>query len=236
MNLDRRSFVTEFEVRTGPSGSAIVEGHGAVFNLLSKNLGGFVERVDPKAFKQTLGNDPDVRALINHNPMNILGRTRSGTLRLSTDSTGLAYEIDMPNRQDARDLMASLERGDITQSSFAFYITRDGDEWSETEDGFPLRTITNVSLHDGDVSPVTYPAYPDADSGLRKRAIYSLAAARELDPLMVDLVANEDGGLLKIIRNELRDATPEEIVETAVEEARELPSWFTSSPLIGRSK
>lgn len=181
--MDRRSFSTEFQVRAKPTGGVVIEGHGAVFNRLSRNLGGFVEQVAPDAFKKTLADNPDVRALINHDPSAILGRTRSGTLRLAADSTGLAYEIDSPDRQDARDLLVSLERGDITQSSFGFYVVRGGDVWSETEDGFPLRTLTAVSIHDGDVSPVTYPAYPDADSGLRERAWRSFAehAGVELD-------------------------------------------------------
>ncbi len=202
--MDRRSFSTEFQVRSKPTGGVLIEGHGAVFNRLSRNLGGFVEQVAPDAFKKTLADDPDVRALINHDPTHILGRTRSGTLRLAQDSTGLAYEIDAPDRQDARDLMVSLERGDITQSSFGFYVVRGGDVWSETEDGFPLRTLTALSLHDGDVSPVTYPAYPDADSGLRERAYRSLAAFRGVE---LDLVvaAAQDGDLRRILTEE----TPE---------------------------
>lgn len=230
MTIEKRSFTTEFEVRgkRGTGGGVIVTGHGAVFNVLSRNLGGFVERIDPGAFKQTLGNNPDVRALINHDPMHILGRTRSGTLRLSTDSTGLAYEIDMPDRSDARDLEISMERGDITQSSFAFYVSRGGDEWGETEDGFPLRTIRNVSLNDGDVSPVTYPAYPDADSGVRERAFRSFAAAHEL-PL--DVVNEET--LIKLIRGDVGELMDkiEERNEEIGETGPIIPAWLDRLPL-----
>lgn len=180
---ERRCAPTEFEVRArkGDSGGVVVEGHAAVFNRLSRNLGGFVEQIDPKAFDRSLGDNPDVRALINHEPSALLGRTRSGTLRLTKDTTGLAYEIDMPDRQDARDLLASMERGDITHSSFAFFTMRDGDQWGETEEGTLLRTLTAVSIHNGDVCPVTYPAYEDTDSGVADRAYKSLAEARSLD-------------------------------------------------------
>lgn len=180
---ERRSAATEFEVRarSGDSGGVVIEGHAAVFDKRSQNLGGFVEVVAPGAFDRSLGDDPDVRALINHDPSMLLGRTRSGTLRLSTDSEGLFYEIDMPDRQDARDLRVSMDRGDISHSSFAFYVTRGGDEWSETEDGFPLRTLRALSIHNGDVSPVTYPAYEDTDSGLAGRAFASLAEVRGID-------------------------------------------------------
>lgn len=203
-NSERRCAPTEFEVRArkGDSGGVVVEGHAAVFERLSQNLGGFVEQLAPTAFDRSLGKDPDVRALINHDASHLLGRTRSGTLRLSKDSTGLAYEIDMPDRQDARDLIVSMERGDISHSSFAFYVTRDGDEWSETDEGFPLRTLTAVSIHNGDVSPVTYPAYEDTDSGVAGRAFKSLAEARSLDVATVRAAA-EAGTLRDLISGEI---------------------------------
>ncbi|MCT7656157.1 HK97 family phage prohead protease [Oceanimonas sp. NS1] len=62
-----------------------------------------------------------MRALFNHDPNFVLGRTRSGTLALSVDADGLRYEIDPPDTQTVRDLvLAPLARGDITGSSFAF--------------------------------------------------------------------------------------------------------------------
>lgn len=192
---ERRCAPTEFEVRArqGDSGGVVVEGHAAVFNRLSQNLGGFVEMIDSAAFDRTLGDNPDVRALINHDPSMLLGRSRSGTLRLAKDSTGLAYEIDMPDRQDARDLVVSMERGDLTHSSFGFFV-RD-DEWQETDQGMPLRVLRAVSIHNGDVSPVTYPAYEDTDSGLAGRAFASLAETRGLDPAAIQAAA--DAGTLR---------------------------------------
>lgn len=199
---ERRSVPTQFEIRAKQDGTGgtkyVIEGHGAVFNRLSQNLGGFVEQVDPGAFKRTLGDNPDTRGLINHDPSLLLGRTRSGTLRLSVDSVGLPYEIDSPDTQYARDLIVSMERKDIDQSSFAFYVMPNGDEWSQTEQGMPLRTLTALSIHNGDVSPVTYPAYEDADSGVAGRAYQSLAEARSLD---VDAIrkAAESGTLSDLI-------------------------------------
>lgn len=214
---ERRSVPTEFEVRArkGDGGGVIVEGHAAVFGRLSQNLGGFVEMVDSAAFDRTLGDNPDVRALINHDPSMLLGRTRSGTLRLTKDSTGLAYEIDMPDRQDARDLVVSMERRDISHSSFGFFV-RD-DEWQETDQGMPLRILRAVSIHNGDVSPVTYPAYEDTDSGLAGRAFASLAehrgvsvdavcAAAEAGTLRDLIVGDPDGEDLGATRSELDHA------------------------------
>lgn len=206
---ERRHVPTQFEVRAKQDGTGgtkyVIEGHGAVFNRLSQNLGGFVEQVDPGAFKRTLGDNPDTRGLINHDPSLLLGRTRSGTLRLSTDSVGLPYEIDAPDTQYARDLIVSMERGDIDQSSFAFFVMPNGDEWGQTDQGMPLRTLTALSIHNGDVSPVTYPAYEDADSGVAGRAFKSLAEARSLDVAIVRAAA-EAGQLADLISGDLGQA------------------------------
>lgn len=212
---ERRAATTEFEVRAKQNGTGgttyVIEGHGAVFGTRSQNLGGFVEEVAPSAFKRSLGDNPDTRALVNHDASLLLGRTRSGTLSLSTDSTGLAYQIDAPDTSYARDLIVSLERGDITQSSFAFYVMPNGDEWSQTSDGFPLRTLTAVSIHNGDVSPVTYPAYEAADSGLAGRAYASLAEARGVDLALVRQAA-ESGHLADLISGDITE--PDDLGET----------------------
>jgi len=161
MKIERRVFTADQCELRNDDGVSTVKGHGAVFNRESEDLGGFIEVIAPGAFDDVL--DDDVRALWNHDANHILGRTVSGTLRLSVDESGLAYEIDMPDTQLARDLAVSMERGDVTQSSFAFTVA--DDDWEEYPGGYK-RTINKIGrLYD--VSPVTYPAYPDADAGLR---------------------------------------------------------------------
>src|SRR5690606_2679953 len=121
----------------------------------------FFEVIERGAFDDVLSND--CRGLFNHDSNLILGRTSSKTMRLSQDSTGLAYEIQADKRQSyVSDLLISLERGDVTQSSFAFTLTRENQRWVEEGDTI-TRYIKKVSrLYD--VSPVTFPAYPDATS------------------------------------------------------------------------
>lgn len=133
-------------------------GHAAVFNKLSVDLWGFREKIAPGAFADAIKED-DVRALFNHDPNFVLGRNKAGTLRLSEDDVGLAIEIDPPDTQAARDLIVSIERGDITQMSFGFQLVTD--EWDYTDRQNPVRTLKKVKLYD--VSPVTYPAYEDTD-------------------------------------------------------------------------
>jgi len=167
MENERRVLEGPIEVRfaEGETVTTTIRGYAARFNSPSAPIGGrFVERIAPGAFDEVLAND--VRALINHDPSLILGRSLAGTLRLSVDERGLAYEVDLPDVSYARDLATSIERGDISQSSFSFSIDVDGEEWSRGETGMKVRTLIKVKrLYD--VSPVTYPAYPEATIGMR---------------------------------------------------------------------
>jgi HK97 family phage prohead protease len=172
--MERRAVPTEFEVRS-EGGSFNFYGYALKWDARSQNLGGFRELVAQGATSDSIGRD-DIRALFNHDPNLILGRNRSNTLRLSEDSTGLHYEVDMPDTTYARDLATAMERGDVSQSSFGFKTAPGGDSWAEDADGFPLRTLNSISLFD--VSPVTYPAYTDSTSGVGSRALASLAEQR----------------------------------------------------------
>lgn len=141
-----------------------LRGYAAKFDVLSEPMYGFREQIASGAFSGCL--EDDVRALFNHDANHVLGRTLSGTLRIAQDNTGLYYEVDLPDTQAARDLVVSIERGDVSQSSFAFRVAPNGDTWDENEDGIIIRTITKFArLYD--VSPVTYPAYQDATVGMR---------------------------------------------------------------------
>jgi len=187
MTIERRTASEGVELREeGDTLTAI--GYAATFNSLSQNLGGFVERVAPATFRSTL-QQADVRALFNHEPDHLLGRSTAGTLRMAEDAHGLRYEIDLPPTTLGRDVAALLRRGDISGSSFGFRTI--GDEWSETEDGYPLRTLNEVALRD--CGPVCFNAYPDASASLR-----SLAEDRGLD-LSVLIEAAEANTLRDLI-------------------------------------
>jgi len=165
--LERRNF-TNSEIRVENAESREVVGYASVFTdtdgnpALSENLGGFREKIDPEAFNGVLDND--VRALFNHDPNLILGRTTAGTLSLSVDERGLKYNFTAPDTTTGNDLLVNLENGNITQSSFGFIVEED--DWDEDENGMTIRTIKKVGRL-LDVSPVVYPAYPDAEAGKR---------------------------------------------------------------------
>ncbi len=145
-----------------------IVGYGAVYYdgtpaTEFKLWSGTVERIMPGAFDRAVKED-DVRALFNHDPNHLLGRSTAGTLKLSTDETGLRYDIDPPDTQIGRDVMVSLDRKDITGSSFSFSVI--SETWRDDEAaGIVIRELNEVRLFD--VSPVTYPAYEGANAGVR---------------------------------------------------------------------
>lgn len=173
MDYEKRHFACE--VRAEGDDAPKIIGYGSVFNSRSENLGGFREVIAPGAFDKVM--DDDVRALFNHDRNIVLGRTVSKTLNLSVDQRGLGYEIIPPDTQTVRDLvMVPMTRGDISQSSFGFRVARGGEEWSEDDEGVIIRTITQLArLYD--VSPVTYPAYPDTH--VATRSLEAWQEARE---------------------------------------------------------
>lgn len=171
MKQIERRFIPATEVRvSGEDNSPVIEGYAALFNSDSQDLGGFVERIAPGAFKEAIPTS-DIRALFNHDANFVLGRVKSGTLEVEEDKRGLKIRNTPPDTQWARDLITSMKRGDVDQMSFAFRIG--DDEW-EKRDGVIYRTIKTVSEL-LDVSPVTYPAYTDTTVAARSLEEWSKA-------------------------------------------------------------
>lgn len=150
--MERRAFT---EVRTA---GRRIEGYAATFNSEAR-LGSFVETIAPGAFRSALAGD--VLAMLDHDPGKVLGRTRSGTLRLTEDSKGLAFSLDLPDTQAGRDVLALAERGDLGGMSFGFTVPKGGDSWQGER-----RTLRTVALKEISVVQA-WPAYPDTELALR---------------------------------------------------------------------
>lgn len=181
---ERRTFtVRNIETREAEDGTMRMAGYAAVFNEPSLPLP-FIEKIAPGAFSKTLKETPDVRLLINHEGLP-LARTKNGTMRLSEDQKGLYFEAELANTQEARDLYTLVARGDVDQMSFAFRVIRQKYNEDRSE-----RLLTEVSLADGDVSIVTYPAYPATSVEARealKKVMSEIKQGREItgDSLLV---------------------------------------------------
>jgi HK97 family phage prohead protease len=165
VTYERRSLLEPLEFRSAAEGRKLqAVGYAYKFNMRSLDLGGFTEVVAPGAGAESMASD-DIVAVVDHDTRNLIGRTRSGTLRVGEDNVGGWYEVDLPDTSTGRDLAALLERGDITGSSFRFRVLPGGDEWAYDTDDRPLRTLLRFTL--GDVGPVTFPAYEASEAALR---------------------------------------------------------------------
>jgi HK97 family phage prohead protease len=158
--FERRMAVAGLEMRDGADGFTLT-GYASTFNQ-PYDMGWYTESVDPGAFSRTLGQNPDVRLLINHDGLP-LARTTSGTLILDTDSKGLRVQANLdPTDPDVQSLAPKMRRGDLNQMSFGFRTIEDS--WSQD---MSKRNMLALDLNNGDASIVTYPANPTAMAGLR---------------------------------------------------------------------
>ncbi len=170
MKQERRLVSVPVEVRAAEGQPTVVRGYAALYDTEAVIAGFFRERIAPGAFRSVIGQTADVRALFNHDDNIVLGRTTNGTLRLSEDERGLAYEFDPnPNDPDATRVVAKIQRGDVSQSSYGFQVK--ADTWTKpTRAGeLPLRTINEFEAL-RDVSPVTFPAFEDTTAEARSAA------------------------------------------------------------------
>ena len=148
-----------------------IQGHASVFNRLAPIDRGY-EEIGPHAFDEVLRRNEDVRFLLNHNPDNILGRTRSGTLRLSTDAAGLVVDNDLPETTLGHDVRVLIKRGDLTGFSFGFAPDTQSDTHRLAPDGKQITTRNNI-VRMLDASLATYPAYGETDDAILRSIDFS---------------------------------------------------------------
>lgn len=193
--VERRYTVAEFRLFEDAQAPTRIIGYAAKYNQLSEDLGKFREQIANTFFTGIEGND--VRALFNHDPNYVLGRSTSGTAKLQNTVDGLAVEILPPDTQWARDLMTSVRRGDISQMSFAFTVAKGGDKWEKVGEEW-IRTLTQIDkLHD--VSVVTYPAYPQTSAAVRSLvdSLYKSA----IDPETASRDAETERRAIELLNN-----------------------------------
>lgn len=231
--IERRTFtVRDVEARQAEDGTMTLRGYAAVFNEASVPLP-FIETIAPGAFRKTLSETPDVRLLINHEGLP-LARTKNGTLTLTEDDRGLYMDAVIADTNEGRDLYKLVERGDVDQMSFAFRVIRQ--KYNEDRS---QRTLTEVSLADGDVSVVTYPAYPttsvEAREALRK-AIDAVKEGREvtgeslivLNSIFEDLSEGHDYIMKAVEMMAMLTGAEGEIEEESREQVGDYVEWDSS--------
>ena len=147
------------------SNGKTLAGHCAIFNS-EADLGGFVEVIRNGAFRKSLEDGSNIRALYHHQGDALLGTTRSRTLQLREDAKGLAFELALPDTTHGRDLAVLVERGDISGCSFGFRVRDGGDRW-EQRGAQVVRELLDVEL--AEITLTSDPAYADTTVALRSR-------------------------------------------------------------------
>jgi HK97 family phage prohead protease len=192
MTIEKRSIATELRA-SEQKDCYELRGVAAAYNSLSKNLGGFCERIAPGAFTRSLNSGKDLKCLYNHETGVVLGSRRAGTLTVEDTKRGLEFRCQLnPASQQHRDIYESVKRGDVADMSFGFNVDPNGDEFDQAKDEkgqrFLRRTLKSVDLHE--ISVVTFPAYNS-----------TAVSARSIDYRFVPEVNPEDLELLARVGN-----------------------------------
>lgn len=203
----RRFTVDRFELRANDDGTLDFDGYASVFDVDYEMYGGperygWIESVDPGAFRKTLSEKPDVQLLLNHDGLPLARTpraTKPGTMTLDDDSNGLRVRAPNlnPADPDVQKLQVKAERGDLDEMSFAFRTIRQ--EWDEQ---YERRRLLEVSIHRGDVSVVNYGANPATSFDLRSLLETDpdrvLAEVRSISEGSPELAARIQAALTKI--------------------------------------
>jgi HK97 family phage prohead protease len=165
--VERRSLaLAQCSLRVEGESAGRIVGYAVRYNQISDELwpGGPREKFLPGAFTSHLATKPDIRALRSHDADLILGRTAAGTLKITEDADGIAFELDPPDTQYARDLLVSIKRGDIRGMSFGFSSPS---ETVERHGAGRLYVVDRATLHE--ITFTAFPAYPQTSVELRAK-------------------------------------------------------------------
>jgi HK97 family phage prohead protease len=195
MKQETRNFDADFELRAEGDGMTFI-GYAAKFNSPSEDLGGFVETIEPGAFRRSLRSRNDVKLLVNHDTGRVLASTRSGTMKLYEDEVGLRVEASLPNTSDGRDMAELLRRGDLNKMSFGFSVIKDS--WNQE---MTQRTLKSVRLFE--TSIVAFPAYAATEAMVRSLDKVATRAQVDADALADAVLKLEEGSDLSDTEAEL---------------------------------
>jgi HK97 family phage prohead protease len=157
-------------VETEPESSGNgISGYGLVTGQWTEMQGMFGVRIFERVSETAIDLQRDMSAptglfsFLNHDPNQLLGRTRAGTLEVTAEDDGVRYTIPkLPDLEHAERLHAHLERGEVRGSSFMAYLDDDEIAYNEDDDAV-YRTITSLTLRE--LGPVVMPAHSKTEDG-----------------------------------------------------------------------
>lgn len=229
----KRDFITRelntrnVEIREN-EGTRTIEGF-IPYNSRSEFMG-FYEYIAPSAFRKTLADMSDVRALVNHDSSQLIGRVSNGSLRLRSEDDGLHIECDLPKTSYADDLYNLIRGGYNNGLSFGFNIIQE-DYGTEEVDGrtYETHTLKEVRLLECSFG-VSFPAYSGTNSVARN--IRGIDLTELNTTLNKDSLTEEDetvlrayieklNGILEPAPTEERDTEAEDVNTSAVEPSQQ---------------
>lgn len=176
------------------SGEMIAEGIAIVYDQITI-IWGDEEVIARGAAAESIEND-DIRAVWNHNNAIVLGRKKSGTLEIWEEKDGVHVRIHFPDSEEGRSKFKSIERGDVSQMSFAFDVIEG--EWNvREEDEKTIWTRRIIKLKIYEVSPVTFPQYEETAIEARCK---EMAFRDKPDPA----AAGDDGTAVSEVYNDVK--------------------------------
>lgn len=186
-----RRFIRGAQLRAKQGDKPGIAGVASVYNQ-PYDTGWMIESIKPGAFTRVLGETPDVRCLFNHDPNNLLGRTKSGTLRLSDSDEGLRFECDTDaESRIGADVQRMIDRGDLDGCSFGFTVAKHSWREERNDKGEMVYYRVIEEIDDlFDVGPVTYPAYTGTSAGARS-ALWPTGVPAEIRSRVPALRADE---------------------------------------------
>lgn len=153
-----------FQLRAAQGDDFVLQGYVVLYNVLSKDLGGFCEIMAPGCFARTLASSADVLMTHQHNFSKPLARLKNGSLKLSADDRGLRFRAQLDkNIAMHEEVFQAVKTGLVDECSFIFYIR--GETWNALQ---TVRTVTEAELVE--VSVVSGPAYPETSASARALA------------------------------------------------------------------
>lgn len=185
MKLSKRFIPqSDLELRNAEGEPKKISGYGIVYNRKTQIYDDLYEIIRPGAARKILEANSDIKCALNHDNRFLFGRTKSGTLQLEENQTGVKYTVTPPDTGWARDAMVSIERRDIDGSSFTFGVTSEGEKITKQKDGSYLREIFEFARI-GEMGPVTDPAYITTTAELR-------SAQEEYEDLTADVETHDN--------------------------------------------
>lgn len=164
-------------LREDGSAQRYISGYAVVFEQYSRSFyDEWVEIIDRNAFANTDMSDVVMVVDHSHNAGDVLARSRNGegTLDITVDEVGVKFRFAVPDTTVGRDIAQLIERGDISECSFAFWVK--ADEWrygvgfgDKTMDERRILAVDKLA----DLSIVMRGAYPTTSVGIDERSLVS---------------------------------------------------------------